>query len=150
MTRVHRIATSNPALQATLLLALSVAAADATENAGAVTEPHPESGMTSGENARADPGSASERAQDAGGPGQAEVDEMIRVSVVRVLTDDPQLEIVDLDVAVDRGTITLYGRVATPAEKHLAARYADDVIGSQGVVNALKVIPGLDRLTPPD
>jgi osmotically-inducible protein OsmY len=83
-------------------------------------------------------------------PAEANVDAAIRESVVRVLTDAPKLDIVGLDVAVDRGIISLTGRVATPAEKHLAARHADDVVGSQGVVNGLEVVPGLRQLNSRD
>lgn len=78
------------------------------------------------------------------GSDQAEADAAIREAVIDALSEDPQLDLVDLDVTVDRGTISLSGHAPTSAQKHLAARYADDVAGSQGVVNLIKVIPGME------
>ena len=76
-------------------------------------------------------------------------DEAIRREVRRRLEKDPHVNVADLEVVVQDGVITLHGRVATNAEKHIAARGADDVRGSQGVVNAIEVVPGLRETVPP-
>lgn len=76
-------------------------------------------------------------------------DAAIRREVLQRLEADPHVNIADLQVVVQDGIITLKGRVATYAEKHIAARGADDVRGSQGVVNAIEVVPGLRETVPP-
>jgi hypothetical protein len=47
---------------------------------------------------------------------------------------------------MDPGIVTLHGTVATSAENHLAARYAQDVRGVESVVNAIVVNPARQPL----
>ena len=77
-------------------------------------------------------------------------DDRIREDVRNLLISDPDTRIFDLAVEVQSGIVTLYGRVGTSAEKHLAARYAGDVLGVAGVVNAIKVQPVLRQKPLPD
>lgn len=79
--------------------------------------------------------------------GPTSVDRRIAAGVRHVLSASDQVDVHGLEVAVDGGVVTLHGTVASAAEKHLAARYARDVPGVPGVVNALVVEPGL-RLVP--
>ena len=77
-------------------------------------------------------------------------DDRLREAVRSRLGDDPDVKIHDLEVAVQDGIVTLYGRVADPADKHIAARYVDDIVGVKGVVNVLEVVPALQRQTVPE
>jgi hypothetical protein len=95
---------------------------------------------------------AAEKTRDAGSRAAAlsgGADAAIRREVLQRLETDPHVNVADLEVVVQDGIITLHGRVATHAEKHIAARGADDVRGSQGVVNAIEVVPGLRKTVPP-
>lgn len=83
------------------------------------------------------------------GPLAGGADEAIRRQVIDALRKDPHVNVADLEVEVQDGVITLYGRVATSAEKHLAARKADDVRGARGVVNVIDSTPGLRATVPP-
>lgn len=74
---------------------------------------------------------------------EGSADAAIRRAVVRKLQSDPDVDIAGLEVVVQDGIVTLHGQAATSSEKHLAARYADDVDGSRGIVNAIDVVPGL-------
>ena len=111
-------------------------------------------GVTAGHKERdAPPDAMAEGAGNGGDPKalQSSADERVRREVRAALTPTPNLEIRDLRVEVQEGTVTLYGYVGSPAEKHLASRFADDVPGSRGVVNVLEVVPGpgpdtVDRL----
>jgi len=76
----------------------------------------------------------------------SDVDQVLQREVVREIWNNPQLDVVELEVTVEDGIVSLSGRVATSAEKHLASRYADDVPGTQGVVNLIEVVPGLRQL----
>jgi hypothetical protein len=78
----------------------------------------------------------------------AEGDDVVRAAVDAHLSGNPNTDIIDLEVEVQDGIVTLQGRVATPAEKQLAARYAQDVQGARGVVNAIDVVPGLTGIAP--
>jgi hypothetical protein len=68
-------------------------------------------------------------------------DRLLTRQVERALHGRQNILVRDLDVIVDTGIVTLHGTVATSAEKHLAARYAQDVRGVEGVVNAIVVNP---------
>lgn len=72
------------------------------------------------------------------------VDREIAADVGAMLADRDNIRVTALTVDVDAGIVTLGGLVATSAEKHLTARYVNDVDGVQGVVNAIVVNPGLD------
>lgn len=81
---------------------------------------------------------------------QREVDQALQREIVREISMDPKLDVVELGVRVDAGIARLSGQVATSAEKHLASRYANDVPGTQGVVNLIEVVPGLRHLDSQD
>lgn len=76
---------------------------------------------------------------------RAAIDRDLRQAVRDLLRDKDNVAVSGLKIEVDRGVVTLHGVVGTAAEKHLASRYVQDVVGVQGVVNALIVDAGLQR-----
>ena len=66
-------------------------------------------------------------------------DDRIREEICERLTDHPLLDASDVDVEVRDGAVTLTGRVAVRAEKHLAEDIADEVSGVRDVENRLRV-----------
>ncbi len=73
--------------------------------------------------------------------GYRRADDRIREEVCEQLTDHPLIDASDVDVDVRDGVVTLTGRVAARAEKHLAEDIADSVWGVQDVKNRLRVHP---------
>jgi osmotically-inducible protein OsmY len=82
-------------------------------------------------------------AEAASAPLTGSGDDAVRRAVAHKLKADSHVDIVDLQVVVQDGIVTLHGRVANSADKHIAARYAKDVRGARGVVNVIDVVPGL-------
>ena len=68
-------------------------------------------------------------------------DDRIRDEACERLTDHPLIDASDVDVEVRDGVVTLTGRVAIRAEKHLAEDVIDEVAGVRDVENRLRVQP---------
>jgi osmotically-inducible protein OsmY len=71
------------------------------------------------------------------------IDQRLGKAVVGALERSENVAVRGLVATVDEGIVTLEGAVRTSAEKHLASRYARDVAGIQGVVNAITVEPAI-------
>jgi osmotically-inducible protein OsmY len=69
----------------------------------------------------------------------APLDVRLKSAVKQSLDDYEQVTIEGLSIEVEFGIVTLEGKVATPAEKHLAARRVRNIVGVRGVVNAIDV-----------
>jgi osmotically-inducible protein OsmY len=66
-------------------------------------------------------------------------DERIREDVNERLTDDWRVDASDIEVSVDKGLVTLAGRVGSRAEKRRAEDVAESVSGVTDVSNQLRV-----------
>lgn len=88
---------------------------------------------------------ASPKADDRPDALHGAADARIRRDIREMLVQRPDIAVVDLEVVVQAAVVTLRGRVATPAEKHLARRAVEGITGVVGVVNALNVQPGLKQ-----
>jgi hypothetical protein len=79
-----------------------------------------------------------------GPKGYTRSDERIREEVGERLTDDPHVDASEIEVAVERGEVTLSGTVNTRFEKRHAEDVADAVSGVTHVQNNLRVqSPGM-------
>lgn len=66
-------------------------------------------------------------------------DERIREDVCECLTDDPQIDASDLEVAVKACEVTLSGTVSSRRDKRHAERIAESVSGVKDVHNTLRI-----------
>jgi len=71
------------------------------------------------------------------------IDQRLGESVATMLEAKTNVSVRGLAVSVQDGIVTLEGTVKTSAEKHLASRYSQDIVGVQGVVNAIVVEPAM-------
>jgi len=71
--------------------------------------------------------------------GYRRTDDRVREEICERLTEHPLLDASDVDVEVRDGVVTLTGRVAVRAEKHLAEDIAEEVWGVNDVENRLRV-----------
>lgn len=87
------------------------------------------------------PGAGSARGQFAGrGPkGYQRSDDRIREDVCDRLTDDPDIDASDIEVAVNRGEVTLSGAVRTRDDKRRAEDAIERISGVREVHNTLRV-----------
>ncbi|HUJ12906.1 MAG TPA: BON domain-containing protein [Thermoanaerobaculia bacterium] len=76
-----------------------------------------------------------------GPKGYRRSDERIREEVNERLTEDRHVDATDIDVNVERGVVTLSGRVDSRFEKRRAEDVADSVRGVVDVMNALRAGP---------
>jgi len=74
-----------------------------------------------------------------GPKGYERSDERIREDLHERLTEDPQLDASDIEVAVEAREVTLSGRVASRADKRRAEDIAESVSGVGHVQNNLRV-----------
>ncbi|MDT8387818.1 MAG: BON domain-containing protein [Thiogranum sp.] len=85
---------------------------------------------------------------------QARLDERTRQAVRDLLVNLEDFEAEELRVEVESGIVTLYGRVGTAADRHIATDFVTELRGVLGVINMLEITPGLERgvdtLPPPD
>ncbi len=81
---------------------------------------------------------------DAIARGNTAYEQQLAENVAEMLTAKENVSVLGLVVNVEGGIVTLEGRVATSAEKHLASRYSQNVKGVQGLVNAIIVKPKLE------
>lgn len=72
-------------------------------------------------------------------------DDEIQRDVVDALLSDVRLDISDLNVQVQRGTVRLQGKVSNLFQHHLAERIAGRIKGVAGIVNELSVGPDAVR-----
>jgi osmotically-inducible protein OsmY len=78
-------------------------------------------------------------------PGRAVLDARVEREIRELLESEPDVHVQGLLVEVQNGIVTLYGRVGSGAEKHLASSYSGSVRGAEGVVNLIEVVPGLEK-----
>ncbi|MGI6209272.1 MAG: BON domain-containing protein [Anaerolineae bacterium] len=69
------------------------------------------------------------------------VDTGVAADVMSALAHDPRTNLSNLEVIVNRGTVTLRGVVATAAESRAAEEIAQRVEGAQMVINEIEVDP---------
>ena len=74
-----------------------------------------------------------------GPKGYSRSDERIRDDVNDRLTDDPFLDASDIEVMVDKGEVTLTGKVTSREDKRRAEDLADNVSGVKHVQNNLRL-----------
>jgi len=75
-----------------------------------------------------------------------DADAAITARVVAALADDPRTEISEIDVASDRGLVTLIGQVDSQRIRQAAEKIAEQQQGVFKVINELEVEP--DEITP--
>jgi osmotically-inducible protein OsmY len=80
------------------------------------------------------------RRQTNSGPrGRRKSDESLRLEIREILTADPELEAVDIEVEVEGGAVTLRGAVVDPDARLLAEELVESLAGVQEVHNRLRV-----------
>jgi osmotically-inducible protein OsmY len=75
----------------------------------------------------------------------ARADAAIRTDIEGALLNDPVTEATEVTVAVEKGVVSLAGRVDSRAEKRLASRLAKGIRGVRDVNNMITVMPAKDR-----
>jgi osmotically-inducible protein OsmY len=80
------------------------------------------------------------RRQTNSGPrGRRKSDESLRQEIREILTADPELEAVDIEVEVEGGAVTLRGTVVDPDARLLAEELVESLAGVREVHNRLRV-----------
>lgn len=77
--------------------------------------------------------------------GPLQIDEAIRAKIEKRLLMDDRIDWELLQVEVNQGHATLYGKVKTPQEKGLAALIASTVAGVKGLTNSIIVEPAMTK-----
>jgi osmotically-inducible protein OsmY len=79
------------------------------------------------------------RQANSGPRGRRKSDESLRQEIREILTADPELEAVDVEVEVEGGAVTLRGAVMDPDARLLAEELVESLAGVQEVHNRLRV-----------
>jgi hypothetical protein len=72
----------------------------------------------------------------------------VREDVCQALADEGELDATDIEVEVDRGVVTLRGKVADRGSKRRAETVAEAVRGVEDVQNALRIAAPPETQTP--
>jgi osmotically-inducible protein OsmY len=79
------------------------------------------------------------RQANSGPRGRRKSDETLRQEIREILTADPELEAVDIEVEVEGGAVTLRGAVVDPDARLLAEELVESLAGVREVHNRLRV-----------